>query len=258
MIGAAVLVAVAVIAVVAVISASKPSAAPAAVGTEGGATADSTPSTSPGSSTSSTPAGTTGSAIDTTVANRINLTAADLPGWTSGPAQDTTDATAGEEQQLEACAGAPDPSTSVEADVPSADFSDTTNDVSSDVTVMKTVSLAQRDLAALIGPKALGCFRSLLPEVARASAPAGSQLNIVSFNALPVTPYGDGSFGYRAVLNLTTSGASVTATIDEIGFLKGRLEVSGVFTGVGTPFPSGTESRLMAALAGRADKAPTT
>jgi hypothetical protein len=56
---------------------------------------------------------------------------------------------------------------------------------------------------------------------------------------------------------VTSPGSTVVATVDEIGFLKGRLEVSGVFTRVGSPFPATMESHLMTVLAGRAAKAPS-
>jgi hypothetical protein len=79
-------------------------------------------------------------------------------------------------------------------------------------------------------------------------APSGTQIHIVSVNTLPVAHYGEGSFVFRVVMNVTSGDASVVATVDEIGFLKGRLEVSATFTGIGSPFPAATQSRLMLLL----------
>ena len=128
-------------------------------------------------------------------------------------------------------------------------------DVSSDVTIVKTAQLARQDLAAMKGAKALACFRWFFPGLAASSAPPGTQIHIVSVNPLPVPSYGQGSFGFRVVMSVTSGGVRAVATVDEIGFLRGRFEVSGTFTAPG-PFPAATEGRLMAALASRAAKAP--
>jgi hypothetical protein len=109
----------------------------------------------------------------------------------------------------------------------------------------------------MTAPKAVACFRWFFPSFASSSAPSGTQIHIVSVNTLPIAHYGEGSFGFRVVMNVTSGDASVVATVDEIGFLKGRLEVSATFTGIGSPFPAATQSRLMLLLAGRAAKAPS-
>ena len=203
--------------------------------------------------TTGAPAGTG----DTAVANGINFSAADVPPeWSSTVNQDNTGATS-QDAQVASCAGASDPRVSVEKDISSPDFSLQGMDVTSDVTIMKTAVLARQDLAAMAGPKALACFRWFFPSFAASSAPAGTQLHVVSVNTLPVAAYGQGAFGFRVVMNVTSGGASGQATVDEIGFLKGRLEISGTFTSAPTPFPSGMERSLMATLAGRAAKAPS-
>jgi hypothetical protein len=196
-----------------------------------------------------------GGSTDTAVADRINFSSADFPPqWSSTVSQDDSSTTS-QDAQVAACAGAPAPASSMEKDVSSSDFSTQGMDVSSDVTVMKSAKLAQQDLAAITGPKALACFRWFFPSFAAASAPAGSQIHVVSVDVLRVANYGDGSFGFRVVMDVKGTGSSTVATVDEIGFLKGRLEVSGIFTGTPSPFPAAMESRLTAVLAGRAAKA---
>ncbi len=195
---------------------------------------------------------------DAAVAASINFSAADFPPeWSSTVSQDasTTDS---QDAQVAACAGATDPRLSVEKDISSADFTFQGMDVSSDVTIIRTAPLARQDLSAMTSPKALACFRWFFPSFASSSSPAGTHIHIVSVDALPVAAYGQGSFGFRVVMDLSTAGVNARATVDEIGFLKGRLEVSAAFTGIATPVPATTESRLMVALAGRAAKAPTT
>jgi hypothetical protein len=194
----------------------------------------------------------------TPAAKAINLSAADLPAdWTSSPADNTSGSTP-EDAQVAACAGAPDPVASSQLDWTSDDFSNQAIDVSSDVNVVKTVQLARQDLAAIRSDKALACFRQLFPGFATKSAPPGSQINVVSVNRLPVASYGDGSFGIRVILNAGSSGTTARITIDEVGFTKGRYEVSGTFAGVDTTFPANFEQSLMAKLAARATSAPAT
>jgi hypothetical protein len=200
-----------------------------------------------------------GGSTDTNVADRINFSPADFPPeWSSSVGPDEGITTTSQDAQVAACAGAPDPASSAEKDVPSADFSDQGMDVSSDVTIMKSQKLARQDLAAMTSPKALACFRWFYPSFAASSAPAGTQIHLVSVDPLSVATYGDGSFGFRVVMDVTSNGSTAVATIDEIGFVRGTLEVSGTFTSARAPFPAATESQRMAALASRAAKASPT
>jgi hypothetical protein len=189
-------------------------------------------------------------------AERINFSAADFPPeWSSSVSPDDSTTTS-QDAQVAACAGGADPRASVEKDVSSADFSTGSLDVASDVTIMKTAQLARQDLAAMTAPKAVACFRWFYPSFAVSSAPPGTQIHLVSVDTLPVDRYGDGSYGFRVVMNVTSAGASAVTTVDEIGFLKGRLEITATFTRSGAAFPTATESHLLTVLAGRAAKAP--
>lgn len=205
---------------------------------------------------------TTGASLDvaalTAAAKAINLSATDFSAdWTSSPADNSGGSTA-EDAQVAACAGAPDPVASTVVDWVSDDFTNQDIDVSSDVNVVKTVQLARQDLAAIRSDKALACFRQLFPGFATKSAPPGSHINIVSVNRLPVASYGDGSFGIRVIFDAGSSAGSVRVTIDQIGFAKGRYEVSGTFAGVNSVFPADLEQSLMAKLVSRTAAAPPT
>ena len=240
---AAVLTAVVVIAVVALVSESGSTGPRVAAGI--------------GVTATTAGAGGVGSSADTTLADRINFSAADFPPeWSSTLSHDDSTTTS-QDARVAACAGATDPRASVERDVSSVDFRTQGMDVSSDVTIVKTAQLARQDLAAMKGAKALACFRWFFPGFAASSAPPGTQIHIVSVNPLPVPSYGQGSFGFRVVMSVTSGGVRAVATVDEIGFLRGRFEVSGTFTGGPAGFPAAMEGRLMAALATRAAKAPT-
>jgi hypothetical protein len=232
---AAVLAAVVVIAVVAFVSGSGSPAPRVGVGA--------TPTTGA--------RGGLGQSSGTAVADQINFTVADFPPeWSSSVSQD--DGTMSQLARVAACVGETDPRASLATDISSAHFSTKGVDVGSDVTVIKTAPLARQDLAVLTGPKALGCFGWLFAASATASAPAGAQVHIVSVNTLPVAT---GSSGFRVVMDVTTAGTQAVVTVDEIGFVRGRFVVSGVFTGTSAPVPAAMEGRLMTVLAGRASKA---
>jgi hypothetical protein len=253
LIGVAVVAAIACVGIVAVASRSHSSAAPitptAPVTSTPGATANpqnpDAQMTGPGVQD-----------IDKFVAGRINLTAADLPPtWTSAP--NTTSSSAdSEDAQVAACAGAPDPMTSVEADFSSPDFSTQGADVSSDVTIMKTLRMAQQDMTAMTSTNAMNCFRKMFPTFAKSSADPGTEITVLSVNPLPVANYGANSFGIRVVTRLTSGTTGGVVTVDEIGFLRGRAEISGNFTGIGSGFPPAMEQSLMATIAAHAAKAP--
>jgi hypothetical protein len=194
---------------------------------------------------------TTDVATLTAQARAINFTATDFPGgWTSSPSNNQSGSA--EDAKLAACAGAPSPASSDVADVYSADFTSQGLDASSDVTVLRTAQLAQEDLAAIRGDRALACFRQLLPELATADAPPNSQLAVDSVERLSVPSYADRSFGYRVAFTLQAAGTGpVHGFADIIGFLHDRYEVGGNFLGIDTPFPASLEQSLMAKLLAR-------
>jgi hypothetical protein len=226
-------------------------------GRAAGATAGGSSAPAPASSAAPATTATTGApsvSADTAAANTINFIASDFPsGWSSTPnSGGSGSGTTSQDEQVAACAGAPDPKTAQEIDVSSDDFSNSSDDASSDVTVIKTAALARQDLTAIQSDRALACFRQLLPALAQSQAPSGTQLSVVSVARLAVPNYGDGSFGIRVVINVTQSGSTVAGTVDDIGFVKGRLEISGDFTGLGSIVPPDLEQALMAKLAARA------
>jgi len=254
LVGVAVVAAIAFVGVVAVVSRSHSSAAPVA------STAPVTSTTGATTTPGKPDAQMTGPGvqeIDKAVAGMINLTAADVPPtWTSAP-NDNSSGTDSEDAQVAACAGAPDPSTSIEGDFYSPDFSMQGADVSSDVTIMKTLRLAQQDMTAMTSQNAIDCFRKMLPALAKSSADPGDQITVESVNSVPVANYGTDSFGIRVVMRLTAGTTGGVVTFDELGFLRGREEITGTFTGIGSGFPTAMEQSLMATIAARAAKAPS-
>src|SRR5579864_3248720 len=223
-----------------------------AAGAPAGGSAAPAPSAAP--ATNATSGAAPSVSADTAAAGKINFIASDFPsGWTSTPnSGGNNSGTTSQDEQVAACAGAPDPKTAQEIDVASDDFSNSSDDASSDVTVIKTAALARQDLTAIQSDRALACFRQLLPALAQSQAPSGTQLSVVSVARLAVPNYGDGSFGIRVVINVTQSGSTVAGTVDDIGFVTGRLEISGDFTGIGSIVPPDLEQALMAKLAARA------
>ena len=193
----------------------------------------------------------------TTTASTINLTTADLPaGWSGSPSDEGAPTTA--DSQLALCAGAPDPRMDEIADVYSYDFVNGPNDVTSDVTAIKTVAQAQQDLVAAGSDKEVSCGRQYAQSVFLAGIPPQTKASIVNIGRIPTTAFPAGTFTLRVVLRMTAAGQTIQLIVDEVGFRHGRYEVSAAFKGTDVPFPPALEQSVVAKLMARAAHAPST
>ena len=199
----------------------------------------------------------------TAAAAAINLTAADLPGYTGKPAaaktaQDKADAAA-----FAHCYGGVDPALNV-LDVASDDFAKgqalSMQQVSSSVAFVRTAAEGHQDLTAVQSPAAAGCVKDYVGK-AVASA-AGKDLTVASTEVAPLTPAEvaasgtDGAFGYRITVTAKASGLTVPFYVDLLGCLKGRTETTLTVLSVQSPFPTADRDKLWQLLAARtADKA---
>jgi hypothetical protein len=186
------------------------------------------------------------------VAAAINLTAADVPGFTGTPHQ-VSAADRRNSDRLARCAGGTPPSTAL-ADVYSPDFSkgNGTLLVDSDVTVMPSTSDVARDVASLRSGRAESCFRRLIGQE------LAQQLGSVKVSGLRVdrisspAPGTDAAFGFRITLTITRAGKSTPLFSDLRGFAVGNVEVSLTTFGTGQPFPESDALRLFSLLVQRA------
>ncbi len=191
------------------------------------------------------------------VADAVNLTGADLPGFTGTPSHPSA-----AQKQFGAgvarCAGGTGRGAAL-ADVDSADFARPSpggiaeEDASSNVTVVRSPSLSAQDLRAVRSARGRSCLVAAVNRLLQ-----GMRTATVSFGAVSVVtaglraPGAGGSFGLRFKVTATASGVRLPFYVDTFGFRLGRAEISLTTLGILTRFPAAEEQRLFSALLARA------
>ena len=176
------------------------------------------------------------------LAQAVNLTASDLPGFTaSRPDSSSGDPRA--DARFAKCAGTV-PSKKALADVPSSDFVRETDAsytaVSSDVQVMPNQSLVRKDMRAAQKPRARRCLSAALR---RQLASQGTDIAGLSVSLMrPGVP---GGFGYRVKVVARAQGVKVPVYIDMLAFGDGPVEAAVIFTTSLRPAVRSEESRLL-------------
>jgi hypothetical protein len=185
-----------------------------------------------GASTQTAHSTTTTAAInaasDRVVAQAINLTGNDLPGWQESPnPPNASGQSLG--AKMSACVGVQDSKKSTVVDVTSANFDKGPVELSSDVTMVRSHADGLADLHGITSPKVPSCAQKVFVPFIAAQLPGASvsKLRVKNF-APPGSP--PNSFGQRITMTLIIKHQGVTTsvplTITEIGFLVGRAEVS--------------------------------
>jgi hypothetical protein len=191
------------------------------------------------------------------VARAVNLSGADLPGFTGSPSHPSA-----AQQRFGArvarCAGGTGPGAAL-ANVDSADFAKTSpggiaeQDASSNVTVVRTPSLAAQDLRAVRGARGRSCLVASVNQLLRAMRTATVSFGPVSVAAADLrAPGSGGSFGLRFRSTAVASGVRLPFYIDTLGFRLGRAEIGLTTLGILTRFPAAEEQRLFSRLLARA------
>jgi hypothetical protein len=191
------------------------------------------------------------------VAHAVNLTGADLPGFTGSPSHSS----AAERQfgaRVARCAGGTGPGAAL-ANVDSADFAKTSAggiaeaDASSNVTVVRTPSLAAQDLRVVRSARGRGCLVAAVNQLLHAMRTATVGFGPVSVATADLgAPGSGGSFGLRFRSTAVAGGVRLPFYIDTFGFRLGRAEISLTTLGILTRFPAAEEQRLFARLLARA------
>jgi hypothetical protein len=207
------------------------------------------------SSSTSQPATTTtaaNAARDNATASAINLTAADLPGWTASPNQ-TTAGDQAMSNQLALCAGAPNPTQTQVVDVNSPNFDQGSVEVNSDVTMVRSRSDALADLAAMRGSRLQGCVQSVVVPYIKSQLPSGAALNDLHITTSVPPNAPAESFAFDVTASVTGPQGSLPINTEAVGFLQGRAEVEldVTVTGGGSPDPTLVQ-KLLATLVSRA------
>ena len=190
-------------------------------------------------------------------AAKVNLTAADVPGFTGATHQQTA-ADRQNVAQLARCAGAVDPSRRI-VDVHSENFtrgSDLqTQEVASSVDVLPSAGLAKEDFAKVTAASARPCISAYVAH-SLASSATNSNITFGTAAVSALTPpqgSGDNSFGFRFAIPLSSGTTKVTFYTDLLFHRAGPAEVAFTDLGIGSPYPAAEERRLFALLVSRAD-----
>ena len=191
----------------------------------------------------------------------VNLTAADLPGFTLArePRQPTTDAEKQLEHELLACIGAGIAGVGGHpvAQGSSGNFrrrgAAYDVGVSSEVSVGSGSASGSADLQRLRSGRARVCLGHFLEQLLKGKHYSGARVTHVSISqGSPPAPGTTGGFGWRVTATLLVRGIRLPYYMDILGFLYGPTEVSLLSTGLPVPLPAGIQERLFALLLERA------
>lgn len=193
--------------------------------------------------------------LDKQKAQRIILTAPDLPGYSQDPPDPSSDNSPEFEAAANACANnnpviVPLRTENDPRGATSPDFSKgETVTVSSAVSFAETEDQARTALADLNAASFPACFSQATTAELRRD-PALTNVS-VSTTKLPAITAGDQSIGYRVVARFRTEGTNVTANIDFTFIRVGRAVASLDAFSITTGFPAAERLRLATLLAGR-------
>jgi hypothetical protein len=187
----------------------------------------------------------------------VNLTAADLPGFTvSSGKQTKTTRGKGYERELLRCLG-PQASVAQLAEASSKDFELSHGilqlGVNSEVSVAPTPAMASAKLAAVRSPRVRGCFARYFERLLKSQRYAGAAIGPVSLaSGTPPASGTTGGFGWRVTATLNIRGVRALFYLDILGFVYGPATVTLFSTGALEPFPAEAQQRLFGLLLQRA------
>jgi hypothetical protein len=189
-------------------------------------------------------------------AAKVNLTAADMTGYTAKAHHESAKDKASS-RQLDRCVGDTNGLRHELADVNSEDFSRgqglASQEVSSDVTVEDSTAIVSHDLALINSPKALPCVKRFLLKAFTASA---AQLTIksVALTRIP-TPAPEGAsaaFGVRIKVIGSVQGHSFPFFFDIRGAAVATYELTFFDLGITKPYPTAQATHWLSLITQRA------
>lgn len=200
-------------------------------------------------------------------AHAVNLTAADVPGFTATSEHTHKHATAAEkrlEHELLQCTGGTLPSHGGLAEVSSPHFkiqrSVLSFDINSKVSVAQTPIQATKELKSIRGNHIRGCLSHYLSVLLRNQLikekgypGAIGPVSISISQGTPPSPGATGSFWWRITATITVRNIKLPFYMDMLGFTYGRAEVSLLSTGALRPFPAAAQEHLYLLLLKRAE-----
>jgi hypothetical protein len=197
-----------------------------------------------------------GIGTDRTTAQKINLTAADLPGWKESPNPPNTSGSSFD-AQLAKCTGNPAYKYNDDVvDVTSANFSKGPIALSSDVQMVRSHADGLSDIKLTTDPKILGCFDTISKREFSEGLPPGAKVSDITSSLFKPTEAIPLSFGLHAAITVEIKKDGITETdkfvVNEVDFLVGRAEVGLDEFVTGKPVPVTNEAALLHILDTRA------
>lgn len=193
--------------------------------------------------------------LDKQKAQRVLLTAPDLPGYSQDPPDPSSDNSPEFEAAANACVNNNPVIVALRSDndprgAVSPDFSKgETVTVSSGVTFAETEDQARTALVEASAASFPACFsRALTAELRK--DPTYSNVSVTT-TKLPDITAGDQSVGYRVVAKFRTEGTNLTANFDFTFLRVGRAVASLDDFSLTTAFPAAERLRLATLIAGR-------
>jgi hypothetical protein len=196
-------------------------------------------------------------------AHAVNLTAADVPGFTpSHKPERETPAERRLQQQLRGCGGAAGAPTLQHAQGTLAEASSPHFElkrgilalsVSSEVTVAHTSADAAATLAAIRSPRLRACFSRYLSSLLKSQHYPGATVVDVSIaSGTPPASGTTGGYAWRVTATLSIRTIHISLYFDILGFVEGPSQVTLTSTGTVRPFPAKAQEQLYSELLTRA------
>ena len=192
-------------------------------------------------------------------ARAVNLTAADVPGFTAASRHEgETEQEKRLQRRLRECAGpvsfgdglAQEQSAPFELKRDIIDLG-----VSSEVAVARTPALAASELAAIRGGRVKACFSRYLDMLFKGQRYRGARPGPVSIaSGTPPARGAGGSFGWRIIATFTAERIRLSLYVDILGFVLGPARVTLVSSGALRPFPAALQQRLYTLMLARAKR----
>jgi hypothetical protein len=196
-------------------------------------------------------------------AHAVNLTAADVPGFTPSHKPEHESATERRlQQQLRNCGGATGahaqrrtPGALAEASSPHFELKRgiLALSVSSEVSVAHTSAEADAALSAIRSPRVRSCFSRYLSSLLKSQHfPGATVVGVSITSGTPPAPGTTGGFGWRVTATLAIRTIHISFYFDILGFIDGPSQVTLTSSGTVRPFPARAQEQLYSELLTRA------